>query len=68
MRETCSRKTHIVLLFLLYAGTLFSLLLQALLIIKQKALEREVECEKICKEEIVAINKIIKELSSPIHI
>ena len=33
-----------------------------LLIIKQKALEREVECEKICKEEIVAINKIMKEL------
>ena len=33
-----------------------------LLIIKQKALEREMECEKICKEEIVAINKIMKEL------
>lgn len=33
-----------------------------LLIIKQKALEREKECEKICKEELVAINKIMKDL------
>ncbi len=33
-----------------------------LLIIKQKALEREIESEKICKEEITAINKILKEL------
>lgn len=33
-----------------------------LLIIKQKSLEKELEWEKLCSEEIVAVNKIIKEL------